>query len=728
MTLVGPAGVGKTRIAIRVARRVGSRFSDGVVFVDLVGITTGRQLLDAVTSAVGVHVANADTGSALLTHLSDKKMLIVLDNCEHLVELAAEFASALRQSCSGISLLATSREELRIPWEHVLFVAPFAIHCADKSQHAQCSAVQLFIDRAKPFVRVPVSPADLDTIARICDQLDGLPLAIELAAARIPVLSLEQLLVELRHPLQVATRSSRHGDVRHQSLRGAIEWSYDLCNRYEQGAWRCFSVFGESWDLEAGTAVLDHVMAYDVPSVDIHQALLEKSIIQRVEGRGPTRYSLLASMRRFGREKLTAMESQSAQRAHRNWHVHRLRQAEADWLSPRQAEWLEYFRYELPNIRVAAEFSLTDHEHPDELFDLLSVGWRLVWQADGRTNELRDWLSRALSLGHGPSPSRSMALCLYALVDGRNGDVESALKELAALRLEVERSGDALLLSYVDGAIAQLLPDAETAVDLYVSALAVQDGNPVAVARGGTAVQLAQTLERLGRTAEAETLRNRLLTEAEVTGEQYEISELLLNSGAAALRRDELDTAADLTRRALAMQRRLRNAIGIGHAIRILAGICLRGGAPGRCAYLLGAAQSAWPTSGMASPRIDDRDAEIFEQEARAILGQEKYKLRFDSGARLTLEKAIAQALGEPVIGAPYRRAKSRALTAREEEVAALVAEGLSDREIAKQLMLSVRTVHGHVQHVFSKLALTSRTQIAIWRTRDNGSDARPED
>lgn len=722
VTLVGPAGVGKTRIAIRVAHRVRRNFRDGVVFVDLLGVRTDRHLLETVASAVGLHVASSDIGAALLSYLRAKKILVVLDNCEHLVEPVAEVASALLRSCPGISVLATSRELLRVRGERLQVIAPFVSSTAERNELERHSAAQLFLERAKPFISEPVSAADLDVIMQICDRLDHLPLAIELAAARTSVLSIAQLLVELRRPLEIATRGARHGDVRHQTLRGAIQWSYDLCNRYEQAAWRCFSIFGAAWDIDAGTALLDQVVAKNIESIDIHQALLEKSILQRVERDGRTRYSLLAAVRDFGREMLTAVEVQRAQRAHRDWYIRRLREAESDWQSPRQAEWLDYFRYELPNIRAAAEFALTDHEHPDELYDLLSTGWRLVWQADGRTDELRDWLSRALSVGHASSPSRAMAHGLHAVLVGIHGDVDLALAELAAIRAELEHSGDTLLVSYIDGALALFVPDPKTSVDLFETALAVQAGNPAAEAHAGTAVCLTYTLERLGRTADAETLRNRLLAEAKATGEQYDLSGLLLISGAAALSRNETELAADLTRRALQLQRRLRSTIGIAYAIQTLAGVALRAGAPSQCAFLLGLAHTAWKFTAVTptwphDPRVN---AEEYERETIGLLGQREYQRHFDSGAHSAPEEAVAAALGEPTnVRTPRGSATLHALTAREAEVADLVAEGLTNREIAERMTVSIRTVHGHVQRILTKLVLTSRTQVAILRMRE---------
>lgn len=317
VTLLGPAGVGKSRLAVRIAHHMHDDFPGGVVFVELVGVTTARHLVDTVSTAVGAQSSNGDTATALLGHLRHQMALIVLDNCEHLVEPVADLASALRRECPRVSLLATSREALRLEGEIVQIVAPFAKGATGNDALAMRNAVDLFVDRARPFIREPVTTTDETMITHICDQVGGLALAIEFVANRCTVLSLKQLRDELRNPLNIATRGRRREDPRHHTLRAAIQWSYDLCTRDEQEAWRYLSVFNSPWDLAAGAALLDRVTNGNVSAADTHQALLEKSIIQRIERPGLARYCLLAPMREFGREKLTRTESVKIHQAYR---------------------------------------------------------------------------------------------------------------------------------------------------------------------------------------------------------------------------------------------------------------------------------------------------------------------------------------------------------------------------------------------------------------------------
>ncbi|WP_082581611.1 ATP-binding protein [Leifsonia sp. Root227] len=718
LTLVGPAGVGKTRIAIRLARRVERSFSDGVVFVDLLGARTGRQLLDTVTSAVGVHVVSADTDQALLEYLRDREMLIVLDNCEHLVEVAAELATSILHACPTISLLATSREALRVPGESLQLVEPLPTFLDDVDTTEPSSAVQLFIERAAPFIETQVASTQLAIIAQICERLEGLPLAIELTAARASILAVDQILEELSHSLQVVTRGGRTTHARHNTLRAAIQWSYDLCDRREQLAWRVLSVFGAPWDLGAGKAVLSNLGDESRTALDMLQILFEKSIIRRVRRGDTVWYTMLAAVREFGQERLTSEEGHRAQLAHRDWYLSRLRAAEFDWLGPRQSQWLAYFRHELPNIRVAAEFGLTDRANPEKMFDLLCVGWRIAWQADGRIDELRDWLERALMVNSDRTPSRTMARILHSTIVGLHGDRTYALGELQRIRKDAEALGEPLLASYVDTACALLTADATESVTLLQRALKVQDGDPVAVARVGTSVWLVQALERLGRTDEAETLRDEFLQAAERSGEQYESNALLLHGGAAACRRAEPDLARDLLTRALKGQRHLRSSVAIAHAIQSLAGVELLVGNPDRCAFLMGAAQPAWRFSG-AKPTWSPtyfHDSQTYEQGAIQSLGRVGYEMQFAAGARLTLDEALNNALGEAPPSRTASSARTSILTARESEIVELLVEGLSDREIARSLSISIRTVQGHVQRILVKLSLHSRTQIATWK------------
>ncbi|MGW9157079.1 ATP-binding protein [Microbacterium sp. NPDC055665] len=729
VTIVGAGGVGKSRLAIRAAAGLRRSFKDGIYFIDLTTTSESNQVADAVTGAMGVRVWQVGAEIALMKYLAARTVLIVLDNCEHVADGVASLVTFLIARSPTVKILCTSRETLRIAGERVCLLAPLPIAEPERASTELSPAAELFLDRIADWVpRDSVDATDLAHVEAICRGVDGIPLAVELAASRTRVLSVSQLAERIREPLDAVSTGPRGSSRRTRTLRSAIEWSFDLCTPREQQAWSRMAVFGGLIDLEATTHTMTPLGLDEAETLRLLESLAEKSIVSRVEFGRRVWYRMFETLRHFGLERLPPRQLLEARRAHRDWYVQRLRDASAAWIGPDQASWLSYFLHELPNIRAALEFALSTPGEEESALPLLTLGWRIVWQAHGRLDELRAWLNRALVRTSQPTTSRSFALTLHGVLAGLYGEHATAHEDFIRSRLIADQLQDDVLRSYIDGAIATLMPDSEESIALYRRAIALQRDDPSAAVDSGFTVRLALALDRLGRSDESLKLRTEILRQAEMTGERYECSSLLLNAGAIAMRRSDSSAARALTRHALVLQRELGNAMGMAQAIQTLAGVALHEGDAQGCALLLGAAQPLWRRSGTLPSAVPlfHQDARDFEGRARARLGASQYRAAFDRGSSFSIDDGIRVALGEK------RRPEGRStsldapqLTAREWEVASLIAEGLSNQSIAQRLVLSVRTVHGHVQRVLTKLNMTSRTQVAAWYSTTRSSQDR---
>lgn len=622
VTLLGAAGVGKTRLAVRVAKSLRRTFKDGIYFIDLANTLESNQVTDAVTSAMGVRVLRESAETSIAAYLARRDVLVVLDNCEHVTEGVASLVAFLLAKCPTVKLLCTSREMLRIVGERVCFIDPLPLPGLDEFTSTAAPSVELFLDRVSDWIdRDSLDAQDMAHIEAICRGVDGIPLAVELAASRTRVLSVQQLAERIKEPLNAVSRGPR-GAERSQTLRSAIEWSYDLCTPLQQQAWSRMAIFGGMIDLDATARIMESSEHDEAATLRLIESLVEKSIISRVEFGKRVWYKMLETLRHFGLEQLSAQEQLDARREHRDWYIERLRRATAIWMGPDQPALLSYFLHEQPNIRAALEFSLSTPGEAEHALGLLTSGWRIVWEAHGRLDELLSWLKRALDQTTNPTAARSSALTLYGVLVGQRGDTTTAHEMFALSREIADHLKDDILYSYIDGATAAIMPDSDESVELYRHALAAQAGNPSAEADAGFKVRLALALDRLGRHEESVAIRSEIIQFAERTGERYECSSLLLAAGAIAIRRGDAFAARALTRHALLLQRELGNAMGMAQAIQTLAGVAILEGDFARGAVLLGAAQPLWRKSGTLPTAVPHfyEDARRFEALARSQL------------------------------------------------------------------------------------------------------------
>lgn len=372
VTLTGPGGVGKTRLAWRVAAACQAAFSGEVAFVSLAELREPALLVPTVANVLGFGDRSAKPAVEVVVEaLRARKLLLVLDNCEHLVEDCAWFADTIARTCQEVRVLATSRQSLGVAGERILPVPPLAVPDeGDSLERAQdCEAVRLFVDRASAVVpSFRLTEGDAEHLIRLCRRLDGLPLAIELAAVRSRALSPRQLADRLDRRFTVLSGGRRGTPGRHETMRALIDWSHDLCTEPERLLWARASVFSGSFDLDAA----EHVCAGgDLPADDVLEVvdgLLDKSILQREEHAGSVRYRMLESVREYGADRLRGSGELAAVRSrHRDFFAELTGRYAAEWLKTDQLAWIGRLRHEHANLRAALDFCAEDPETPSSV-------------------------------------------------------------------------------------------------------------------------------------------------------------------------------------------------------------------------------------------------------------------------------------------------------------------------------------------------------------------------
>ncbi|MEV0104851.1 protein kinase [Nocardia sp. NPDC050799] len=735
VTLTGIGGVGKTRLALRAAAQLQRGFADGVWLVELADVADDSRLVDVVAATIGVRDESpTPLLKAVLELLSGLEVLLVLDGCEGVVDGVAELVDTLLRTCPDLHILVTSRERLNGAGEAVLQVPPLQAPDRDADpplgEMARFDGVSLFVTRAA--AAVPGFELDEENkvdIARICAQLDGLPLAIELAAARMGALSTAQIRRRLTDQYALLTRGSRSAPTRQQTLRGCMDWSYSLCTEIEQRMWARLSVFAGSFALDAAEEVCGAGMAGAEPPLeastplDVISSLVDKSIVIREDSKIRVRFRMLDAVRNYGREKLSESgENAELRRRHRDWYQRLALNAEADWLSPRQPEWQDRLEREQPNLRDALEsFLAANTVEATEAGLRTAAALSEFWIFRGLHGEGRSWLERLLGRPGADQTSASVeALRVSSQLISAQGDFELAAARLDAARALADAEGSSALraqVAYGEGAFAltrgepvraaaaltrtvELLRATEPP-NLYVSALTLL----------GWAGEVSDDIDT------ADSCYREVLAIAEKYGEFIYRAAALRGIGVVAWRRGDRDRARESLESALRFTRMMRSPLLTALSLEALAWtVDDRRGAE-RAAVLMGAAAGRWPAGGSVTTVFSNmsRFHEVCNDSSRGVLGERRFAAARRRGRAMGLDAAVAYALREEPTGAPGSDPAAPQLTKREHQVAELVAQGLSNRQIAAKLVISQRTAQGHVEHILSKLAFTSRAQIAAW-------------
>ncbi|WP_432993559.1 ATP-binding protein [Dactylosporangium sp. CA-233914] len=728
VTLVGVGGVGKTRLALHVARELRRAFRDGAHLVELAKVQDPALVPQAVAAALDLHGQTVrDATTVVVDYLADRQLLLVLDNCEHLIDACAALATTLLTNAPGLRVLATSRQPLGVPGEQLCPVSPLSVPAANEplGSPSQYEALALFEQRA-----AMVSPeftleaANGPAVAQLCRRLDGIPLAIELAAVRVRVLSVEQILNRLENRFQLLSAGKRDAVPRHQTLRAAVDWSYELCTEAERLLWARCSVFAGEFDLDAVETVC---VGEGLTGDDVFQGitgLTDKSILTRVADAPRARYRMLDTIRQYGRQRLAeAGEDATVRRRHRDYYLGLAERSDAESTGPRQGEWIARLNAERPNLWAALDYCLAT---PGEIRTGLRLSTALwfYWIAGGIVREGRHWLDRALALDTDAGPERARALWLAGWIAICQGDAAGALSLLEQSRCLATQLGDDTALTDALQAIGCALEwnDKPTqATPLLDEALARHRASGRWTTPGLlNFAERAQSAALLGDTETAMALLREAETLCTARGERWALSWTEWGVGLGWWRAGKPSQAALHLSPALRKKQEVDDRLGIVCCVELLAWVAEAEGDPHRAAVLLGATERMWELIGR--PLFDTHTLLAWRDQARVrareALGEKRFGSCCRQGAEMSQQDVIALALGERAAPAPATRAPAQApvtslLTKRELQVAALVASGKSNREIAASLVISRRTAEGHVEHILTKLGFTCRSQIA---------------
>jgi predicted ATPase/DNA-binding CsgD family transcriptional regulator len=780
VTLTGPGGTGKTRLAIACAARMPQHFYDGVYFVDLAPLPHARFVLSTIMGTLSLQMSAGSPSDALLRFLHGKRVLLVLDNFEH-VQAAAPEVGALLSGCSDAKVLVTSRAPLHLRWEHEVPIPPLPLPdlraTADVKELLQSAAVALFFERAQA-VRPDFVPTrdNADTVARICVRLDGLPLALELAAARIKALAVQDLLKLLEQRLDPLASGALDAAPRHRTLRATINWSHDLLSPAERTLFRRLSIFASGWSLEAAEGVCNGGDVAVEGVLHVLGRLVDQSLVQMEVVRGRSHYRMLETLRQFALEQLeTCADIDDVERRHA---AHFLGVAErlgtdACVFGPEGSAVRAELEVEHDNMRIAIRWFI---DHGQAEFALrMADALQWFWFVRGPYRETRAALEEVLAMAGAsePTPLRASVLIGAGVAAQWNGDVcgGQALSEQA---LVIARTKNNLAVA---------------AHALHSLALAAMVGRDFGLARTYAEEALsinrridnqfreAKMLTILGRlswnagdASDAQDFAEQALSIARACGSPWLTSEALLILGLALRDQGRFSIARTVLEEALALSREGNDLGSMAWCLYTLGRVALAQGRLGEArrqlaeslrlwwergertsvaasleshaqlaaAYgqredalrLAGAAIGLRTTLRISAPPNLIRSLPVLREawldDARATLGDEAVEALLSYGRAMSTADAVRHALRAGLSwSADTDLTAPSPLTRREQEVAQLIARGRSNRQIAEELVVTEATAAKHVENIREKLGLRSRTQVAAWvRDRDTAVGA----
>ncbi|WP_219632779.1 LuxR C-terminal-related transcriptional regulator [Haloechinothrix aidingensis] len=733
LTLTGPGGVGKSRLALQLAEQSRRAFTDGVGLVELADLQQGDLVAQSVASVFGLRDETSRPVERLADYLRDKHVLLIMDNCEHLVEACAVLISKLLAAAPQVRVLATSRHVLGTEGEQVLRVPPLSLPADEDRQLGEqqvgTDAVTLFAERATAADSTfQVTEANRDAVIALCQRLEGMPLALELAAARLRAVDIEQVLARLDDALGLLTTGQRTVPPRQQTLEATVAWSYHLCSPGEQHLWNQLSIFSGGFTLDAAEHICRVPDDEQHGVFDLLSGLVDKSIVQRSHPTNdqPMRYTLPEVLRQFGHTQLAASGDENAVRSrHRDYFAELASRGEQDYCSSRDLDWFRQVHREHANLRAALDFSLTQ---PEQAPTTLTIAMQLrpFWLHSGYNHEGYRWLCTALEHATAATPLRARALSTASLLAALLSETDKAKYLLAESRqltsqiradeAAAEATLASALLAFADGDSDEALRLARLAAQRCraagIQGVATESLSAATVFALGiddpTAGELAQELLSLTTSQEAHLLK----------------ALALWLVGLAHWRENNQQAAQEHLGQALELFTQSEQPLVIAHCLDGLAWSAASSGDYYRAARLMGAARTRWKRNHLSlAHAMTARFGADRQHFVRAALGDSAFNAAFDRGANSTLEEIINYALGKraPESQQTAPSAASALLTTRETEIAEHVAHGLSNKEIASKLVISTRTVDTHVDHILHKLGVHSRTQIAMWISDHKG-------
>jgi predicted ATPase/DNA-binding CsgD family transcriptional regulator len=768
LTLVGPGGVGKSRLALRLAARVSPNYSDGIWLVDLASVSDADLLPQAVADVLGLgEQARQSWVSTLASKLRDRAVLLILDNCEHLVAACAEAATALLQAYPRLHIIATSREPLRVSGEYVWYVAPLSLPRSTTSEHDRAErseAVRLFLARAR--TRAPMftlTDRNLRLVAQICRRLDGLPLALEIAAARVEALDLADIATRVNTGQALRIRGPRTAHPRQQTLRATLAWSHTLLTKPERVLFRRLAVFANTWTVEAATAVVADVAVPSRAVAEMLDRLVDTSLVTRDRQSGAVRFGMLKIVRHYALERLSeAGEVDRLRRKHAEYVLHLAELSDPELLNAAHAALLEV---EQDEVRGALAWALESHKA--ELGLRLACGAATLWLFRGHYSEGRGWFERLFTLPEADAAvTRADAQRLLArllILQGEFAMADEWLNDaIERHRATGNHLGLALALNLLGGLalwrgdlvqararLLEALPQlrelrhpTEVSALFNLGTIALEQGEhetalacaaecdayaraweqPVGI---GEALHLRGAIAAAtGQAEEAERLQRQALAVVRPLGwfglrglVLAELAHTLMDLGRAVDARELLAELVHTTYRAGERVRFARALEGMARSVAV--------DLPDEAVRLAAAAAALRDRLGVVPWPRDIRHSAWLRQ-AQLELGEDAYRAAWSAGH--ALREAEALEVAQAVLSRPHHSVEHGVppLTPREKEVAVLLARGLSTAEIADELVVTIATVRVHVEHILRKLHLHSRTQVMLWVREHGPLDAGP--
>jgi predicted ATPase/DNA-binding SARP family transcriptional activator/DNA-binding CsgD family transcriptional regulator len=740
LTLTGMGGAGKTRLALEVSRDLLGAYADGVWLVELSGLAEGELVPQSVAEALQVR---EQPGRPITETLKDRlctnELLLVMDNCEHLIEDAAHLVDTLLASCPRLRVLATSREPLGVAgeatWQVPSLPVPNIDRLPDVGELTRYDAVRLFVERTR--LRLPdfgLTAENAPVVAEVSRKLDGIPLAIELATARVGALSLKQISERLDDSLKTLVSGPRTAPPRQRTMRATLEWSHGLLEDAERKLFGRLSVFSGGWTLEAAEAVgaSDGIEEDDV--LDLLTRLVDKSLVVVEAGaEDAVRYRMLEPVRQYALEKLEESgETEETRHRHALWCLELAEEAEPKLREAEQLAWLRRLETEHDNLRAALSWALEREgtQQPEARAELglnLTAAVWPFWQSHRHVYEGRWWLERALSESNAVSTARAKALNGVGHIATFQGEEQAiALLEesLALFRRLGDKPGIASSLGNLGVAVAFLQIDKWRLGALREEAQALLQEPLDRWAATDLFVFLVWSAMDKCDYERAATLAVKNLALNQEVGNTKGISFDLISLGMIAWIRGDYKRAVAVFHENMCLWQKLTDT-ACGISLLGLAGVAAQGGESVRAARLWGAAEALKESTGIAydAPFIRYQyDYEGLLTTMRNQLGEAAFERARAEGKALKQDQVVEYALSEeeatptpsPTPEEPPASAdQPTVLTPREEDVAALVAQDFTNRRIAKELWLSERTVENHVRNVLKKLDVPSRFLVA---------------
>jgi non-specific serine/threonine protein kinase len=717
LTITGPGGSGKTRLAEELVAHVARTFDRQVAVAYLAGAGAPEEVAEVVMAAVGLH-GGGDPLAALAAYLGSRRFLLVLDNCEHLRRAAAELVVHLQSACPGLVVLATSRRALAVPGEQL-----FAIQGLTDG-----AALTLFTDR----VRL-VSPSFVLTDAQralavaLCARLEGMPLAIELAAARLRHLGLADLSERLARRLGDLGSEESLAPARQRTLRGAIDWSHDLLDAEQRIVWRRLSVFADGFTLAAAASVAAFEPVGPDDVAQILGELVDRSMV--AFDLAQDRYRLVEAMREYARERLDeAGEASRTAERHRAWMLDRAADLERRWWGPDQALLLDAMAADAANLRAAIESARAAGDGEVGLRITTSSMW--YWMTRASHSEAERWFLPFLDHEGDPAlAARANVVAAWmSLLSGNLDDCRGFLDRAAELE---PRASDAALPAYINIVRAlEVLSNGDVEAGAILARAALADPNADPICGSWARVELEIVAFFSGDVEGCLRVSSEAARICREAGESWSRVPHLHAQAIATWQLGDPAAARPFLLDALRIDRRLDDIWHRAWSIEVLGWITADLGRDEQAARLLGIAQACWAFTGssITPPWQVFRDTAMTTLRRR--MGESRFARELAAGRALDRAHAMSYALEDgasdvaDTVDGPDPNAPR--VSPRELEVAALIAEGCSNRQIGERLYLSARTVETHVQHLMNKIGVSSRAEIAAWQAR-TGAVARSD-